>query len=468
MSEGLTRLYDYQHEDGGWGWWKTDENHPFMTAYAVYGLLEAQARGLQGRQLACPNIGTRALKKLFDEYPRAVPDLKAYMAYVLTVAQVASRPTGEVRRRDRRGRRRRQAVEQAWGRRDAMTPYGQALLLLSLDALKDKRGGRPGAGADGAAPRRRATWRGGASTNDPLLDDFGDTSVEATAFVVKALAARDPKNPLLEPAVRWLLLNRNYGGWWSSTKQTAMALYGLLDYMRARNEGGGGRRRRGARERHLGRGRHLHARVAHRTRSGRRQRRRRRPARTRSRCARKAAAASTGRRRPSTTTRPERPSARGSRKLALVRKYYSLSPVRVRTASSIARRRSTGPPSRATCCSCDSTRPGRTTGATSSSRTRCRRASRPVQQTGLYELERKTEFWDGSRREYRDDRVVFFQESFTAGHYQFIYLLKVTTPGVFRAMPAQIAAMYVPDATASSDAQTLTVGAAPRSGGTSK
>ena len=64
--------------------------------------------------------------------------------------------------------------------------------------------------------------------------------------------------------------------------------------------------------------------------------------------------------------------------------------------------------------------------------------------------------------------MVFFQESFTAGHYQFVYLLKVTTPGVFRAMPAQIAAMYVPDATASSDPQTVTVGAVARTGGTTK
>ena len=23
---GLDRLYDFQHEDGGWGWWKTDES----------------------------------------------------------------------------------------------------------------------------------------------------------------------------------------------------------------------------------------------------------------------------------------------------------------------------------------------------------------------------------------------------------------------------------------------------------
>ena len=34
---GLDRLYSFQHEDGGWGWWETDESHPFMTAYVVAG-----------------------------------------------------------------------------------------------------------------------------------------------------------------------------------------------------------------------------------------------------------------------------------------------------------------------------------------------------------------------------------------------------------------------------------------------
>ena len=34
---GLERLYTFQHEDGGWGWWQTDETHPFMTAYVLAG-----------------------------------------------------------------------------------------------------------------------------------------------------------------------------------------------------------------------------------------------------------------------------------------------------------------------------------------------------------------------------------------------------------------------------------------------
>ena len=87
----------------------------------------------------------------------------------------------------------------------------------------------------------------------------------------------------------------------------------------------------------------------------------------------------------------------------------------------------------------------------------------------LYELERRDAarwFWDGSQREYRDDRVVLFLEHLNGGRAEFVYILKVTTPGVFKARPAQVAPMYVPGTSASSDTQTLTVGApAPASGG---
>ncbi len=278
---------------------------------------------------------------------------------------------------------------------------------------------------------------------------------------MKALAARDPKSPLLEPAVRWLLLNRNYGGWWSSTKQTAMALYGLLDYMRARQEGGAD-----AGVEVLVNGTpagvaHLHTRVAH---------------RRRSRCHHRPGSGRHEHRRGPQEGRRQRLlvggcgvlrhggrlERTGSRKLALVRKYFSLTPVRVQDRIVYRETPFDG-----------TAQPGdlllvRVDAAGSNDwrylviEDPLPAGTEPIQQLGLYELEKKTEFWDGSRREYRDDRVVFFQESFTAGHYQFVYLLKVTTPGVFRAMPAQIAAMYVPDATASSDPQTVTVGAVRR------
>ena len=44
---GSTASNNFQHEDGGWGWWETDESHPFMTAYVVAGLAQAKAAGVQ-------------------------------------------------------------------------------------------------------------------------------------------------------------------------------------------------------------------------------------------------------------------------------------------------------------------------------------------------------------------------------------------------------------------------------------
>jgi hypothetical protein len=80
-----------------------------------------------------------------------------------------------------------------------------------------------------------------------------------------------------------------------------------------------------------------------------------------------------------------------------------------------------------------------------------------IQRDDLYALEKGRTDWWGSRREYRDSRAVFFQQSFEAGRYEYTYLLKVIAPGVFRASPARISAMYVPDGTASSAAMTMTV-----------
>jgi alpha-2-macroglobulin len=461
VSEGLSRLYDYQHEDGGWGWWKTDQNHPFMTAYAVYGLLEARRAGYKVDDERLRN-GTSALEKLFREYPKAVPDLKAYMAYVLTLADTAPNEAGG-RAQSHDGRR---PADETWARRDAMTPYGQALLLLSLDALKDRRADELVKSLERAAEKKGdLVWW--SVSNDPLIEDYGDTSVEATAFVVKALSARSPGSPLLEPAVRWLLLNRNYGSWWSSTKQTAMALYGLLDYMQARHETG-----ENSSVEVIVNG------VSAGTRSF--------------------TAASLTAPDPVVVSVPAAGGANtvvlrkkgggaiywsasaeyydtagplertGSRKLAITRKYFTLTPVRVQNR--VVYRE--GP--------FDGTaKPGDLllvrVDAAGSTDWRYLMIEDPlpagveaVQQRGLYELEHRTTFWDGSRREYRDDRVVFFQESFTQGHYEFVYLLKVTTPGVFRAMPAQIAPMYVPGSTASSEPQTLTVGVDPRLTGTTK
>ena len=42
IEKGLRRIGDFQHGDGGWGWWKEDETNPYMTAYVLIALSRAK------------------------------------------------------------------------------------------------------------------------------------------------------------------------------------------------------------------------------------------------------------------------------------------------------------------------------------------------------------------------------------------------------------------------------------------
>ena len=79
-----------------------------------------------------------------------------------------------------------------------------------------------------------------------------------------------------------------------------------------------------------------------------------------------------------------------------------------------------------------------------------------VTRPDLLELAKPPSWTYGSHREYRDDRVALFLDQLP-GRAEFAYLLRVTTPGQFRAMPAQVTPMYVPGVNASSATLTLQV-----------
>ena len=337
-----------------------------------------------------------------------------------------------------------------------MTPYGQALLLLTPDEMTDARGGDAARDLIASLQTRGdlAWWSTG---TDPLLDDFADTSVEATALALDALARRDPKNPAFEKVVRWLLLNRNAGAYWSSTKQTAMVLYGLLDYMRARGEQAAPLSVdvyvNGAKA-----GTHTFDAAAL---AAPNPFVMTAPATTGAnavRIVKQGAGALYWAAAGEYFDKPAAAERTGSRTLAITRSYFSLAPVTTRNGRIVYRETPFG----------GTAHPGdvilvKLTAAGSIDwrylmiKDPLPAGAEPIEQDDLYEMERRTPRWYGSRREFHDDRAVFFQERFDRGRYEFSYLLKVVTPGVFRAMPAQIAPMYVPDMSASSETLTVTV-----------
>jgi uncharacterized protein YfaS (alpha-2-macroglobulin family) len=458
VTAGLARLADYQHDDGGWGWWKTDENHPFMTAYAIYGLLETKAGGYQVEQWRIRR-GLAALVALYRTYPRAVPALKAYMLYVLTRAAAAGiePDAGDGAPFDRAA-----ALDELWNRRGDLTSYGRALLLLTLDARQDARGD-----ALATALLAEATQTGGLAwwpvDHDPLLEDWGDSSVEATATAVQALAARAGSAPVLEDAVRYLLANRQSGAYWVSTKQTAMALFGLTAFMKARGE-------------------HPAAFAVDVAVNGT-------PVTTVTFDQASITAPdpvlvrAPGRAGDNTVTLTRRgggalywtataryfdirtPIERtGGRRLAIAREYFALASRTVRDR--IVYRES---PFSGTAAPGDVLLVRLTVAGAEDWRYLLIEDPLPagvetIADDSLYTLERRRDRPWGARQEFRDDRAVFFQDGLPGGRREFWYLVKVVTPGVFRALPAQVTPMYVPGVSASTTALTMTVAARAGSG----
>jgi hypothetical protein len=452
VTEGLARLYDYQHDDGGWGWWKTDENDPFMTAYAIYGLLEARTAGYKVDEWRLSN-GVRALRKLYLEYPRAVLELKAYETYVLLRAAAGGVETSESG--DGPAWRRQAALDELWAGRSRMTAYGTSLLLLALDSVKDRRGAELARDLEASAQRKGdlAWW---ISDRDPLLFDFVDTRVEATALAVQALAARNPAHALLEPAVRWLLLNRTFGVYWASTKQTAMVLYGLLDLMKTRHEtaedsevevfingSSAGVRRFTAASMTAPDPIELTAPATSGT--------------NRIQFVKRGGGALYWAAQAAYYDTQAAERRTGSHALALQRQYFSLSPVTVKDRIVYRESPFSGTARPGDLLLVRLTAAGATDWRYLMLEDPIPAGTEAIQRDDLYALEKGRTNWWGSRREYRDSRAVFFQQSFEAGRYEYTYVLKVIAPGVFRASPARISAMYVPDGTASSAAMTMTV-----------
>jgi uncharacterized protein YfaS (alpha-2-macroglobulin family) len=456
VSAGLQRLYDFQHEDGGWGWWKEDGNHPFMTAYALWGLDEARRAGVKVELQRISN-GARELARLYSAYPRVEPDLKAYEAYVLQ-RSAGDQPQIGWFADGRQGNYSHAAArDELWGMRSGMSAYGRALLLLLLDETKDARGNELAGTLIGEAETRGdVSWW--AVANDPLIFDYAETSIEATAFAVQALVRRDPSNPLIERAVRWMMLNRT-SGYWSSTKQTAMAIYGLLGFMRARGETAqpfsvdvfvNGQ----AAGRHSFTAAEMTASdpivISAPANAGANQVRLvKHPAAGAlywSAAAVYYDTATTGARQ-------------GSRELAITRKYALLSPVKVKDRIVYRESAFSGTANPGDVLSVRLTVAGSPEWRYLAIEDPLPAGVEAIQDTTAYPLEREApeSWWYGSRVEYRDSRTVFFQETFDRGRYEFAYLVKVIAPGQFRAIPAEVSPMYVPGVHASSEPQAFTI-----------
>jgi len=224
VNKGLKRLYAYQHPDGGWGWWKDDQSDPFMTAYVVDGLSLAKQNGYEIEENRLSG-GRDKLKQMLDagttEAGTAIDsETRAFMVYALQVSGGSDA----------------RHLEKVFSERGNLQPYGRALLALTLKHRKDDKRAREVASEierTATTDSVSAHWE---SNRKAMLDFAESNDTEATALSLRALARINPKSTLLPQVARWLVSNRRNSHFWSSTKDTAFAILGLIDYLKVSKE----------------------------------------------------------------------------------------------------------------------------------------------------------------------------------------------------------------------------------------
>ena len=443
VEAGLDRLYQYQHPDGGWGWWQTDDSRPFMTAYVLAGLVQAKGTGYDVEDARIE----RARKWLLPQFTRSTAvktDLRAYMAYALVLSGTDSNAA---------------IVDSVWNQRATLTSYGKALLGLAMAQISDGRANDLAKQlvSDVKQDDSQAWWP--TDTNN-LMEFSGNTTPQATAYALKLLDRADPQSDLLPKAVLYLVSHRGEGYYWDSTQQTAMVIYGLTDYLQRTQE--------------LKPNFSVDVQVNGKT------------------VATKKFTATDATAPPATLVLNESQLAQGANQLRLVksgdgrlywsargeyysnqsnvvntgtfqlstvREYYKLTPQQMSDKLVYHLDKLDGP------VQVGDTLAVRITVGGSDWRYLMVEDPIPsgtesIARDDLYQLDEEPPWWTTRWRSYRElrvDRTSFFNYWLPGGQSEYTYLLKVVNPGVFRVSPTRVEPMYQPQYLSTGDAITVTV-----------
>ncbi len=246
----LDRLYNFQHADGGWGWWKDGDSDHYMTAYVLWGLTLAGQSGIQVK----PDVAQRAAsyldKELVEEEVNY--DEQAWMLHALAVHRGSSPTVKEGSSTVNATEFQSKAFDNLFTHRDRLNAYTRALLALSahnfgyFDKAKVLVENLENGVKIDSKPDTSIVQSGGQSSDPSVMgtahwgeDGFywrwSEGGVETTSFVLRALITIDPQNKLIEPATNWLVKNRR-GAQWSNTRDTAIVVLTLNDYLRQSGE----------------------------------------------------------------------------------------------------------------------------------------------------------------------------------------------------------------------------------------
>jgi len=232
VRDGIARLAHMQLSDGGWGWYSGFGEYPsaHMSATVVRGLLLARESGadVPDEMLArgsrwLRNYQEKRIKDLVEDKFRHPDNLDALVAQVLAQEGFADP----------------RMLDRLYEDRNHLAFYGKALLGLTFDRLKDNR--------RDMLVRNCVQFLKEDAENQSAWFELGSqgywwfwygNEIEAQATGLRLLLKTQPQSSATAGLVKYLLNNRRHATYWNSTRDTALCLEALAEYLRLTGEGG--------------------------------------------------------------------------------------------------------------------------------------------------------------------------------------------------------------------------------------
>jgi len=215
----LQKLASQQGPDGGWGWWSTQDSDPTTTAYAVIGLVEASEAGysVDAGMLAGALDFLNQRTQLSLDGQKIDPNILNQQGFMLYALSRAGSPKTST------------MVRLYDNYRQDLALYVRALLAESF--WRQNTGDERINTLVSDLSSQAVLSATGTHWEEPTPDIFNwNTDVRTTAIVIEALSQIDPQNILNANGIRWLMSHRN-SGHWASTQETAWTLLALTRWM---------------------------------------------------------------------------------------------------------------------------------------------------------------------------------------------------------------------------------------------
>jgi uncharacterized protein YfaS (alpha-2-macroglobulin family) len=239
VKEGVQRLTEMQLSDGGWGWFSGYGEYPspHTTAVVVHGLQVAQhndvalvpgvvERGVQWL-VNYQNEQVRLLQNALKDpkpprWKESADNVDALVYMVLTDAGVKNSEMHELLYRDR----------------TKLAVYALAMYGIAVEKLGDKE-------KLDMVLRNIGQFLQQDDENQTAWLNLPESrwwwfwygsEYEAHAYYLKLLARTDPKGETARRLVKYLLNNRKHATYWNSTRDTALCIEAMADFLRASGE----------------------------------------------------------------------------------------------------------------------------------------------------------------------------------------------------------------------------------------